>query len=328
MVANQHIKSGTRILTDQILFSVADNTVDEGLEERISRSFNQLSQRSQNLFNSLHCPRSAKWSPLVSRYLANSFELSERTTGKEPLSALFLEASRINHSCCPNAFFAWNPNLGELTIHAIVSIYEREEITVAYDFPFKSRDTRRRRLHELYGFQCQCPACRLMTDSDRRSEQRHQQMESLFNAIEKHQERPKRNDDKGLTMVIDFITLACEEGIDGQFLSSMFERASMHYEARGELTTALMFADLAFERDTRLLGLDHPMTIDSRRFVAVLLRSLQSQRRVQPDRSLGPERFLLERYLKSERDRLEREARPEREVESEREVKLEKGGQA
>lgn len=39
--------------------------------------------------------------------------------GIEGGSAIFLEASRINHSCMPNVFHGWNITLGAETIHDI-----------------------------------------------------------------------------------------------------------------------------------------------------------------------------------------------------------------
>lgn len=146
MFAKEHIKTGTRILADDVLFSVADSTVDEGLEERISQSYKQLLQKQQENFASLHCPDHRN--PLVSRYLANGFYLRTRTPDKGLPSGIFMKASRINHSCCPNAFFAWNPNLGQLTIHAMFDILPDVEITIAYDFPFQSRDIRQEKLQK------------------------------------------------------------------------------------------------------------------------------------------------------------------------------------
>ena len=263
MFAKEHIKTGTRILADDVLFSVADSTVDEGLEERIIQSYKQLLQKQQENFDSLHCPDHPGWNPLVSRYLANGFYLRTRTADKGLPSGIFMKASRINHSCCPNAFFAWNPNLGQLTIHAMFDIPPDAEITIAYDIPFQSRDIRQEKLQKIYGFQCICPACRLDKESGQRSEERRRMMQSFWWEINKDKEPPRADDDKGYKMVEIFIKLALLENLDGQFLSCMYECASMHAMARGSKEQALAFAIRENQTDRRLLGEDHPITIDS-----------------------------------------------------------------
>lgn len=270
MIAEKHIKPGTRILAEDVLFSIADNTVDEGLEERISQSYKQMVQKDQDLFDSLHCPDHPEWSPLVSRYLANNFELRTKTPDKGQPSGIFMKASRINHSCCPNAFFAWNPKLGQLTIHAILDIPPDKEITIAYDIPFQSRDNRREKLLEIYRFQCRCPACRFDRERGCRSEERRRRMESLWWEVDEDEGPPRADDDKGYQMIQEFIELALLEDLDGEFLSSMYELASMHAEVRGSKEDALAFAILENKTDRRLLGEDHPVTMESTIAVAEL----------------------------------------------------------
>lgn len=270
MFAEKRIKEGTRILADDVLFSVADPTLDNGLEARISHSYRQLLQQQQDDYDSLHYPKHPKWNIAVSQFLANAFEIRTRTPGEVQPSGIFMKASRINHSCCPNAFFAWNPNLGQLTIHAMRNIPTDDEITIAYDFPFQSRDVRQEKLQEIYGFQCRCPACRLDNERGRLSEVHRRIMESLWWEIDQDKLPPRADDDKGYKRVQDFIELALLENLDGQFLSCMYERASMHEKARGSTDQALAFATLESKADWRLLGGDHPITIDSNRAVVEL----------------------------------------------------------
>ena len=248
------IKAGVRILTDKPLFSITDCNVDDGIEERICLSFSQLSQEQQQQFETLHCPEPHTWTTLVSRFLANSFEMEDIAAG------VFLEASRVNHSCCPNAFFAWNWGLNQLTIHAMSDILAGEEITISYDFQFTPFAARRNRFRRVYGFECDCAACHLDTERGRLGDQRRQRMKILDLAIEECQKDPNRPDDEELDMVLEFLKLATYEQMDGQFLSYMYQRASIRYEAKGSMTMALQFGELELESNTRLLGWDHPLT--------------------------------------------------------------------
>ena len=256
MFADRAIKAGVRILADNSLFSIADCNVNDSIGERISLAFNQLSREQQQQFETLHCPDPPTWTPLVSRFLANSFEMGDMAAG------IFLEASRVNHSCCPNAFFAWNGTRNQVTIHAVVDIPAGEEITVSYDYQFMPFAVRQDRLRRIYGFECDCAACHLDTESGRLGDLRRQRMEFLHLAIEKCKKDPSEQDNEELKMVLEFIRLAKGERMDGQFLSCMFQRASIRYEANESMALALKFAEMELESDRRLLGEDHPMTKD------------------------------------------------------------------
>lgn len=68
----------------------------------------------------------------------SSPELGRVRTNALPLGSdaieggIFLDSSRINHSCIQNAQNTWNEDLQKLTIHALRDISEKEEITIFY----------------------------------------------------------------------------------------------------------------------------------------------------------------------------------------------------
>ncbi|KAJ4423135.1 SET domain-containing protein 5 [Gnomoniopsis sp. IMI 355080] len=82
-------------------------------------------------------------------------------------SGVFLLASRINHSCCPNAWYDFNPHVGNrepriemLTTHAIRDIAAGEQILVGYGaMSLKLREERTAKLAawDIYG--CVCALC-------------------------------------------------------------------------------------------------------------------------------------------------------------------------
>lgn len=128
---------------------------------------------------------SAALTPTTSRWVKAKIE--RKKNGIFPLT------SRINHSCIPNAYFAWNPDLGpsgdkgRLTIYAIVLIPKGAEILINYRTGDFSK-TRLQRHTELsyYRFRCICPACEPNTESGRASEQRRGQMQTLQDNIEQN----------------------------------------------------------------------------------------------------------------------------------------------
>ena len=145
-----------------MLFSFADSTLDEGVEERISAFLDQLPREQQHQSETLRCPDPPTWTPLVSRYFANVFDMGANASG------ISLEASRINHSCCPNAFCAWNGNLARLTLHALMDISAGGEVTDSYEFPSIPLAARQKRFCKVHAFECDCPACDVETESGRR----------------------------------------------------------------------------------------------------------------------------------------------------------------
>ena len=87
----------------------------------------------------------------------NGFEVGS----SEQISGAFLTASQFNHSCCPNAWYAWNERTEHLTFPALPPPPANEEITIAYQDPLRPR---RQRQKDLIGFKCTCPACDVDSD--------------------------------------------------------------------------------------------------------------------------------------------------------------------
>ncbi|ORY08989.1 hypothetical protein BCR34DRAFT_625973 [Clohesyomyces aquaticus] len=172
------IKIGTRILADSPLLIVREA---EYLLVDIQAEFDKLSATDQALYYTLHSAhnqdpnnwpkgihptvlgrerqriqeqhnaRTGKDANLISIFQTNCME-------KDGGAAVFPNAARFNHSCNPNACFAWNSAIQKETIHAIQDIAEGEQITLAYCDTTHDKATR---LWELkhYGFVCDCRAC-------------------------------------------------------------------------------------------------------------------------------------------------------------------------
>ncbi|KAF2835421.1 SET domain-containing protein [Patellaria atrata CBS 101060] len=73
-------------------------------------------------------------------------------------AGVFPTAARCNHSCVPNACFAWNERLGAETVHAVRDLEMGEEVLVSYCYVLHARDLRRWELRG-YGFECECEVC-------------------------------------------------------------------------------------------------------------------------------------------------------------------------
>ncbi|KAJ7091125.1 hypothetical protein C8R44DRAFT_891532 [Mycena epipterygia] len=95
-------------------------------------------------------------------------------------NALFLQASRLNHSCAPNVVHRFDPEFFTLSIHAICPIAKGEEIVHSYiDLASAvKREARRSLLRDLFHFECICSRCALpdaatVDESDARRQRLH-----------------------------------------------------------------------------------------------------------------------------------------------------------
>lgn len=181
VISTMHIPRGALLLAEKALFSVSN--VLEPLSRPNQRSIRAQAPQFpqfQDLFSKDHPPTDE------SRFDTNNFQMGTDRNG-EKTCGIFLEASRFNHSCVPNAHFAWNPELnngqGLLTIYAIQDIDPYHEILVNYhiDDCYKLKDARQAALYDAYGFLCDCAACQRQPRHQfgAKSDARRQKMQTL-----------------------------------------------------------------------------------------------------------------------------------------------------
>lgn len=109
---------------------------------------------------------------------------------------LFNDISRVNHSCRPNAFWAWNEERSEGTLFAIDNIPNNAEILIEYTADtkpsFKNGQGRRDLLNRSYNFRCDCGACNAAGQINRRNQaddQARLQAQQLLSEIQDEQPR-------------------------------------------------------------------------------------------------------------------------------------------
>ena len=216
--AIKHIPLGTPIISEVELFSIV-----KGL--RVHKNQAGLEQ-----FQALSCPFQP--ATLIDRFRANSFAMGKDTRSRREKQGIFLRSSRLNHSCVPNAYFAWNDKTKRLTVHAMVNISEGEEIFVDYrnqDY-LNTRDERLQALSEDYNFNCTCRACKPNTAFGNASEERRRRMRALSDNI-KQNKNPTQPDQKIqlLANIKSFILLLQQEGLLYPQLADMYEAEVMWY---------------------------------------------------------------------------------------------------
>ncbi|KAF9036933.1 SET domain-containing protein [Hymenopellis radicata] len=83
-------------------------------------------------------------------------------------TGVFLQLSRINHSCGPSASCRFHMPSFSMRLYAHRDIAQGEEITVSYDERVWESAVSRQQDLDSYGFRCSCPSCANAAESDRR----------------------------------------------------------------------------------------------------------------------------------------------------------------
>ncbi|OMP87884.1 SET domain-containing protein 5 [Diplodia seriata] len=96
---------------------------------------------------------------LMAAWTTNCFGINKDESAAGWAGVIAPRAARFNHSCVPNAMFAWNDTVSAITVQTIKDVEEGEEVTVAYTDTTRAGRKRRESLKKLYGFDCDCSAC-------------------------------------------------------------------------------------------------------------------------------------------------------------------------
>ena len=178
-----------------------------------------------------------------------------------------LQASRINHSCTPNAYLDLNANINRVTVHAVESIPADREILISYCLPHYSRPIRTRDLSP-YDFTCSCVVC-LPSPLGAYKDylRRHMEMLWLTLHIEHGDDLRHAVEDSS---ILEMIRLLTKEQLNVGALSVLYQRvASLAFE-QGNRETALVYAGEKFKMEMYRLGADSPLTQETLRYITHL----------------------------------------------------------
>ena len=205
MFATQSIERGERILCERPLLRI--RILLPPLEKvdvrELYHTFSNLPAEEQRNYLQLHAPQiqidrvaheiganvpeeiQERARELTAILRTNAIQLDSETGTDPSTCGVFRIASRINHSCCPNASYIWNERIGCLSVHAVKPISIDEEVTINYVSTLFDRHYRQQKL-ERYGFICACPACDealAVTESGKASQIRRERLDRLDNDL-------------------------------------------------------------------------------------------------------------------------------------------------
>lgn len=184
-VATRPIARGELILVEQPLVVQDDVRSAQSILSNLCRHPTSLTQTYLNLYNAF----TDQMDPIVGIFNSNCIPLAPvDPIPHQPGSILeygvFLQLSRFNNSCSPNASMNWDERRSHITVHAIQPIPTGTEITICYGQPlFAVRGERREYLHRTMGFWCTCSCCSLPSDASQASDARRTELWRLFKAV-------------------------------------------------------------------------------------------------------------------------------------------------
>ncbi|KAK4113181.1 SET domain-containing protein [Canariomyces notabilis] len=157
LVATRKIAKGKWILSELPIFTLPKRLDIRALEHQVAKEVESLNDDHRRAFFDLTNIHGNAYSQPFGIAKTNALPLGSNASSV----GLFLDASRINHSCRHNAQNNWNENIGRLTIHALRDIEEGQEITIHYMGSTGEYEERQRFLREKFRFDCKCQLCSL-----------------------------------------------------------------------------------------------------------------------------------------------------------------------
>ncbi|MCJ1360112.1 MAG: hypothetical protein MMC33_010115, partial [Icmadophila ericetorum] len=118
----------------------------------------------------------------LTKLAAFNFNEVSANDGVIQLNAMFITASRFNHSCLPSASVGGMVGKNGIEIHTIEPIAKGDEITICYNSAYNYVPAAMRYKHQLdhYQFVCSCGACQTNTPFGKLSSMRRHLLHGLL----------------------------------------------------------------------------------------------------------------------------------------------------
>lgn len=205
--ALEDIPAGARILDESPLLIMLSGV---GMRSSIIRSFWELSEENKTTFlglshrnlehetdpshedNSDGSNDNANGAKIINIFETNALGI-EVSAVNEPhnFAALCPLASRLNHSCTPNVFCAFNESTENHTVHAIRAIKAGDELYNSYIKGSYLTTSKRQDELDKWAFRCTCPAC---SGEIQGSDERRARLAHLQSVAEEPKDHMKRGD--------------------------------------------------------------------------------------------------------------------------------------
>jgi len=200
LVATRFLKEGEVVLQELPLLvgHLTSSTAWTGgpqatslLVKKLVQTFNNLVPEQQALVLSLHAPEHSesrvnhpelgeKEKRLLRIFASNNIEIDQERCG------LYEVASRINHSCSPNAYWEARSKDTKLTVRTCQAVALGEEAVVDYYIfdNFPTREERLTKINKERLFACRCSLCSLPEDEVKKDDAKRTRLRKMQSRTE------------------------------------------------------------------------------------------------------------------------------------------------
>jgi hypothetical protein len=255
------ISAGTLIFSETPLFNVREPRTNAAVTE----AFKCLNESQQERYLALYAQDKTSQgdAKVIDIFNSNAWQTGPRTS-------ICPQAARFNHNCVPNASFAWNSRLCQITVHAIIDIPADTQIYLSYERPYQTSSERREKL-SAYGFVCSCTAC---GSNAAASDVRRARMAKLDARIRFERRQLWRSPPP--RAALELIRLLKEEGLMSEALGLAYHDAAMGWRKHSRLDMAAIYAVRELEVSVMCFGQNSPCVDASMAFLKEL-RSLYAK---------------------------------------------------
>lgn len=180
---------GDLIVSEPPLFSLRDGGGNFAVLSAIRGLSPEKLQQYESLVNA-HAESGRFEDPLMGIFWTNSLQMDQDHSG------IFVQASRFNHSCSPNARYSWNPAINRFRIYALRDIACGDEILESYlssrNVYGSTRAARQARLAR-YAFTCACVVCGLPEPAAAANDRRRMKITELWESVPQFPPNQTRN---------------------------------------------------------------------------------------------------------------------------------------
>ena len=198
LFATRMISRGALILSEAPLFTLPAKRTNSTVMSALSQRTREEQRDFFALWNAFKTARKGRRAllPALGIFETNALPCGsgagsekEETGWKAgpcgPSEGVFLQASRLNHSCRPNVCRWWDAEMQEMRIRALRDIDQDEELVMSYvgvDI-LKARAERLAEIEEALWFVCTCEACMLEGEECLESDRKRAAVRRLFEEI-------------------------------------------------------------------------------------------------------------------------------------------------
>jgi SET domain len=188
----------------------------------------------------------------------NAFGLGSVADNEQRRPGLFLNLSRLNHSCIPNCERWWDEAKEVETLYSLRDIEKGEELTIYYGEIISRRDTRQNLLRQVWRFECQCECCGLPGEEQVKSDVRRETISRTLSAIGSINTKAALR--RAKSQVQRAVALTKEEGIRGGLLATVCYDGYQIFLLARQLRESKNYIEMAYQEYLLGTGPDSPET--------------------------------------------------------------------